>query len=115
MSLIDSMLESCTMVDKQTASDGLGGFSTEWVDGAKFNAAIVKDSSMEARAAEKAGVTEVYTVTVAKGTPLVFHDVFRRDSDGAIFRVTSGIKDSESPDVATFSIGQVTAERWKLT
>lgn len=114
MSLIDVMMEDCTMLDKRTVSDGLGGFTTQWVDGAEFRAAVVKDSTMEARVAEKQGVTELYTVTVDKGITLQYHDVFRRQSDGAIFRVTSNIVDSETPSVATFQIGQVTAERWEL-
>jgi hypothetical protein len=84
------------------------------VDGAQFDAAVTKDSSMQARMAEKQGVTEVYTVTVNKGMPLDFHDVFRRESDGAIFRVTSNITDSETPARASFQIGQVTAEKWVL-
>ena len=115
MSLIDSMMEDCVMIDRQTVSDGLGGFTHIWVDGAKFSAAIVKNNSMEARVAEKQGVTELYTVTVARGVTLQYHDVFKRVEDNAIFRVTSNIRDSETPDVATFQIGQVTAERWELT
>lgn len=115
MSLIDSMMEECVMVDKRTVPDGLGGFKPTWVDGAEFLAAIVKDSTLAARVAEKQGVTEVYTITVNRGLVLQYHDVFRRVSDGAVFRVTSNIEDSETPDVATFQIGQVTAERWELT
>ena len=114
MSLITEAMTTCTVLDKRTVPDGQGGYVTQWVDGAAFQAAIVKDSSMQARMAEKDGVTEVYTVTVNKGLPLDFHDVFRRESDGAIFRVTSNITDSETPARATFQIGQVTAERWVL-
>lgn len=115
MSLIDVMMEECVMIDKTTVSDGMGGFITKWVDGATFNAAIVKDSTLEARVAEKEGVTEVYTITVPKGIRLEYHNVFRRVSDNAIFRVTSNIVDKETPVVASFQIGQVTAERWELT
>ena len=103
------------MMDRQTVSDGMGGFSYQWTQGAQFNAAVVKNSTMQARIAEKQGVTEVYTVTVAKGVKLDFHDVFKRLSDGAVFRVTSNTYDSETPERATFQIGQVTAERWELT
>lgn len=115
MSLIDVMMEDCTMLDKRTIPDGLGGFSYAWTDGATFRAAIIKNNSLEARVAEKQGLTELYTVTVDKGLSLQYHDVFRRQSDGAIFRVTSNIVDSETPSVATFQIGQVAAERWELT
>lgn len=114
MSLIDVMMEPCVMIDKRTVPDGYGGFIREWVDGAEFQAAVVKNNTMEARIAEKQGVTELYTVTVAKGLTLLYHDVFRRKSDQAVFRVTSNITDSETPSVATFQIGQVTAERWEL-
>lgn len=115
MSLIDSMMTPCTMVDKTTVEDDVGSFKQVWKDGAKFNAAIVKNNTLDAKVAEKSGVTEVYTVTVAKGTPLEFHDIFRRESDGQIFRVTSNIKDSEAPAVSTIKTGSVSAERWELT
>ena len=114
MSLIDTMKTPCTMIDKRTVPDGMGGTTTAWVDGAEFEAAIVKDSSMTARMAEKQGVTEVYTVTTGKNVQLDFHDVFRRNSDGDVIRVTSNITDSKTPKVATFSFGQVTAEKWVL-
>lgn len=114
MSLIDEMKEPCVMLDRRTVPDGLGGFDYEWVEGAGFDAAVVKDSTMEARLAEKQGVTELYTVTVDKGLTLYFHDVFKRVRDAAIFRVTSNISDSETPERASFQIGQVTAEKVRL-
>ena len=115
MSLIDVMMEDCVMLDKRTVPDGMGGFTYEWTDGASFQAAVIKNNSLEARVAEKQGVSEIYTVTVAKGLALQYHDVFRRLSDKAVFRITSNEKDSETPNVASFQIGQVTAERWELT
>ena len=113
--LIDAFMTDCAMMDKTTVSDGLGGFSREWVQGAAFKAAIVKDNTMQARVAEKQGVTEVYTVTFSKSLEMEFHDVFKRLEDGAIFRVTSNVTDSKTPSVASFQFGQVTAERWELT
>lgn len=115
MSLYEEMMESCAMMDRSTVSDGVGGFTYEWTQGATFRAAIIKNSTLAAVVAEKQGVTEVYTVTVDKGVALEFHDVIKRLSDGATFRVTSNIHESETPQRATFQIGQVTAERWVLT
>lgn len=112
--LIDAFKEDCVMMDKTSTPDGIGGFVHSWQEGARFVAAIVKDSSMQARIAEKDGVTELYTITVSKNLPLEYHDVFKRRSDGAIFRVTSNITDSKTPGVASFQFGQVTAERWTL-
>lgn len=114
MSLLDEMKTACVLLDKQTIPDGLGGFTREWVEGAEFQATIIKDSSIDARIAEKDGVTEVYTVVVNKGVPLEFHDVFKRLSDDQIFRVTSNIKDSEAPMRSTVQIGKVNAEKWVL-
>ena len=112
--LIDVFMTDCVMMDKATAADGIGGFTNTWTEGAPFQAAIVKDSTMEATVAEHEGVTEVYTVTVGKSLPLAFHDVFKRLSDGAVFRVTSNVTDSKTPKTATFQFGQVRAERWVL-
>lgn len=114
MMLWESMMEDCTMVDRKTVEDGLGGFTTEWSDGAKFRAAVTKNTTLQAKMAEKAGVTELYQVTVKKGTPLQFHDIFRRESDGTIYRVTSNIQDSETPASAGLQMGKVDAERWEL-
>lgn len=102
------------MMVKAQLPDGIGGNVHEWQEGAAFQAAIVKDNTLEARVAEKDGVTELYTVTVARNLPLEYHDVFKRRSDGAIFRVTSNITDSKTPKVASFAFGQVSAERWEL-
>lgn len=100
---------------KNRTDDELGGFVIEWTEGVQFRAAIIKDSSLRARIAEKEGVKEVYTVTTDKGVGLEAGEVFRRDSDGATFRVTSNAKDSETPTVASFVFEQVSAERWTLT
>ena len=43
MNLIDSMMSKCTMLDKTTVSDGVFGFTEQWVDGASFDAAIIKN------------------------------------------------------------------------
>lgn len=112
--LIDGYLQSCVMLTKKRVPDGQGGFEAIWTDGDEFDAAIVKDRSLQARVAEKQGVSSVYTITTARGVALEYHEVFRRVSDGAIFRVTSDYTDSKPPNVATFDFEQVTAERWEL-
>lgn len=112
--LVSNFMESCTMLDKTRVPDGLGGSSVEYKDGAKFMAAIVKDRSLQARVAEKEGVTAVYTVTTPIGVGLEYHEVFRRDRDGAVFRSTSDYHDSTPPGSATFAFEQVSAERWDV-
>ena len=113
--LIESMATSCVMMDKVSIPDGEGGFTIEWKEGAPFTATIVKNNSLNAKVAEKQGVTEIYSVTTSKGVVLKLMDVFKRVKDGAIFRVRSNAIDSETPEVASFQFEQVTAEKWELT
>ena len=114
MRLFEEAFEKCTMLDRQTVSDGMGGYKKQWVNGATFEASIYKNNSLDAVVAEKQGVTEIYTVIVNMAIEIDYHDVFRRVSDGLTYRVTSNIKDNETPQRASFQIGQVTAERWDL-
>lgn len=114
MSLLQSAMETCTMIDKSTVSDGRGGVVTTWVDGATIRAAIVHDGSMQARVAESQGVTSTYTITTTKAVNLQYHDVLRRESDSKVFRVTSDGDDKKTPDSAGLNMRQVSAEEWAL-
>lgn len=114
MSLIDAFKERCQLMEKTRIPDGEGGWTTTWTTGIEFDAAIVMDTTMQARVAEMEGMTAIYTVTTDKSMPLDFHDVFRRLSDGKTFRVTSDSTDKETPDIASFQFAQVTAEEWSL-
>ena len=112
MSLLTQAMEDVVMLEKTRVPDGEGGFTTSWADGVQFKAAINFDSSMEARTAEKAGVTSLYTVTVPLNCRLEYHDVFKRLRDGKVFRVTSDGDDKITPTSASFQFAQVTAEEW---
>lgn len=115
MSLITSMMEQCTFINRTRTDDQYGGYTEAYTDGATFRAAVIKNSTTEAIVAEKQGVTEIFTVITDKGFALDYNDLFRRVSDGQVFRVTSKIKDSEAPDASTVKIGKVTAEKAVLT
>lgn len=114
MSLIDTFKTSCILLEKHRVPDGEGGFVTAWTDGPRFQAAITHDQSLQTQVAEKQGVTSLYTVTVGKNVALEFHDVFRRESDGQTFRVTTNAKEVQTPNCASFSFAQVQAEKWRL-
>lgn len=102
------------MLDKRTVSDGLGGYISTYTEGAEFDAAITLDTSMQARTAEKQGVTALYTVTTSKAMNLQYHDIFKRKSDNKIFRVTSDGDDKHTPPSATLDMRQVSAEEYTL-
>lgn len=114
MSLLSEAMESCTMLDKITTADGYGGYAVVYVDGAPIKAAIVLDNSIQARVAEQQGVTGLYTVTTKKNINLQYHDVFRRESDKKIFRITSDGDDKRTPGNASLDMRQVSAEEWEL-
>ena len=114
MSLLTDAFETCTMLHKTTQDDGYGGEVAAWVDGATFQAAITFDSSMEARVAQSQGVKSLYTVTTKRNKVLEYHEVFRRESDGKLFRVTSDGDDKFTPDTSTLDMRQVTAEEWEV-
>lgn len=114
MSLLSEAMEKCTMLDRVTTSDGMGGYDPTWKDGAEFDAAVVLDNSMQARTAEKAGVTALYTITTKKAMNLQYHDVFRRESDKKIFRVTSDGDDKKTPQSAGLNMRSVSGEEWNL-
>lgn len=114
MSLLTESMEDCVIINKQITDDGYGGYTTNYTEGASFKAAIRFDSSIQARTAEKAGVTSLYTVVTPKSLILQYHDVFRRIEDNKIFRVTSDGDDKKTPNSATLNMREVTAEEWSL-
>lgn len=114
MSLIDDFKETCRMLDRVKTPDGAGGFYNEWKEGAEFPAAITNSTSTEAKIAEAQGLKRVYDVTTSRNAIFDYHDVFKRVSDGAIFRITSDSADVKTPASASISFSQATAERWEL-
>ena len=107
-------MEDCVLLNKQTVNDGYGGYITTYTEGAEVSAAIRFDSSIEARAAEKQGVTSLYTIITGRSFVLQYHDVLRRKRDGKIFRITSDGDDSYTPNSASLDMRLVTAEEWSL-
>lgn len=114
MNLLTYAMTDCVMLDKVREPDGEGGFITTWKETAPFRAAFAFNTSMEARVAEKEGVTSLYTVTISRNAMLEYHDVFKRLSDGKIFRATSDGDDSFTPKSAGLDMRQVTAEEFTL-
>ena len=114
MSLLLEAMEACHVYTKVITEDGYGGYKTKYTEGVGFNAAITFDNSMEARRADKEGVTSLYTVTTTKDLILQYRDVFVRDRDQKVFRVTSDGDDKFTPNSATLNMRQVTAEEWSF-
>lgn len=112
--LFMDFMEDCCFVERTRVPDGQGGISTVWTDGASFRAAIVLDTSSEMLSAQAAGLNNRYRVSADPAVTLEYHDVFRRLSDGQVFRVTSNSDDKTTPERATFRMAVVTAEEWVI-
>jgi hypothetical protein len=114
LSLLDDFSHSCCIMNKATKSDGEGGYTVEWSDGAEFANYVALDSSLEARQAEAQGVTSVYTGIVRKDVPIEYGSVYKDVSTGAYFRVTSRPEEKQAPASASpmlQNLKSFTAER----
>ena len=114
MSLLNDFSRRCVLLNKSVVSDGEGGYMTSWTEGVQFDNFQALDTSMEARTAEKQGVTSVYTSLVDKNLPIGYHDVFRDIETGLVYRVTSEPSEKTAPKSASFELKSFTAERWDI-
>lgn len=117
MSLLSDFSKQCVLLDKTRKPDGEGGYITEWKDGVEFMNFSVLDTSMEARKAEKEGVSSVYTGLVNGDVPIEYGDYYRDIETGRIFRVTSNPDEKQAPAGASDllkGLKSFTAERRDL-
>ena len=111
MSLLDDFASKCVLMEKTRVPDGEGGYYIDWTDGAEFTAYQSLDTSMEARAAEKQGVTSGYSALVDKAVPIEYGDYFKEKESGTVYRVTSHPDEKQAPKSASFTLKFFTAER----
>lgn len=114
MSLLSKAFESFTIINKAVVDDGYGGTTTVWTDGATISGAMVFDTSAQMRIAQALNSKGAYTFTVKRSTALDYHTVLRRESDKAVFRLTSNSDDKKTPEGAGLDMRQYTAEEFKI-
>lgn len=114
MSLLDDFERICVIMEKTRQPDGEGGYITTWAEGVEFINHQALDTSMEARIAEKQGVTSVYSALVDKALPIEYGDYFKDKETGTVYRVTSKPEEKQAPKSASFSLKYFTAERTEL-
>lgn len=114
MSLLDDFARPCVLLEKKRVPDGAGGYIVEWTEGAEFTNYQALDTSMEARIAEKQGVTSLYSALVRADLPIEYNDYFRDKTTGLTYRVTSNPEEKTAPKSASFSLKSFTAERKEL-
>lgn len=111
MSLLDDFKRPCVLMEKFRTPDGEGGTITVWTEGAAFDNYQALDQSMQARIAEKQGVTSLYSALVAANFPIVFGDYFKDTQTGETYRVTGNPEEKKAPESASFALKYFTAER----
>lgn len=114
MSLLEQAFEDYEFLDKKRTSDGMGGYSTQWTVGATIGCAVSFNNSLEARKAQKEGVSSVYTLITKRDITLEYHDVLRRVRDKKIFRITSDGDDDYTPPSAGLDMRAVSCEEWQI-
>lgn len=114
MSLLDDFGRSCVLLEKTRTDDGEGGYTVAWADGITFTNHQALDTSMEARRAEKEGVTSVYSALVDKAVPIEYNDYFRDTATGETYRVTSHPDEKQAPASSALPLKYFTAERKEL-
>lgn len=114
ISLLNSFSRKCIILEKERVSDGEGGYITTWKDGAEFENYMAIDTSMEARIAEKQGVTSVYSALVGISVPINYGDYFRDVEYNTVYRVTSNPNEKQAPKSSSFNLKYFTAERTEL-
>lgn len=112
--LLNSMAKKCVLMEKLRNSSDEGGYKTTWTEGAKFNNYQALDTSMEARVAEKEGVTSVYSALVDTALPIEYGDYFKDVETGKTYRVTSEPDEKKAPKIASMQLKYFTAEKKAL-
>ena len=114
LSLLDDFARPCVLLEQTRKPDAAGGYTVESTDRPEPINSQALDTSMEARRAEKEGVTSLYSALVDKAVPIEYNDYFRDETTGDTYRVTSEPSDKESPKSASFSLKYFTAEKRAL-
>lgn len=114
MSLMEQFKTACVRLVSATENDGAGGRRTTWTESGSFYASIVEKSHTEPENAERKHAKAFYDIFLPRNEKIAYHDVFRRISDGKVFRVTSNPDDKKTPLLAHMSFAIVSAEEWRL-
>lgn len=111
--LMNAQTETCVFLNKATVSDGYGGYKTAWTEGAEFEAVIIEDTSRDATVAGLEQSTDFWGVKVRNYVPLEYLSVFKRLSDGKVFRIRK--QGMEAPRISAMEFKTLSAESYTPT
>lgn len=114
MSLMDEYNVECVLLVKTRREDPVGGYVTDWVDGAQFDAAWEYEAAPEITVAEQQGVARTYNIYVDKTLDLDYHEYFRRIDNGQVYRVTNPGTDRKTPSFSRLNKQVIEVEKTVL-
>lgn len=114
MSLIDEMMEPFCVMQKDATPDGAGGNTAVWTEGAPFDAAVTTRQSVVQRIGDKPTLYTTLSLYAPRDIGLKTHDVIKRLSDGATFRLKGNSNNMRTPESASFSFSVTEVEEWGL-
>jgi len=113
MSILTDYMDKFVTVDETTEPDGRGGVRIVYKEGAEFDAAVSKDSTTNARIAEKEGFTAIYTILTSRTVALSDGKIIKRKEDGLYFKIKGDGVDGDTPSSAGLDLREYEAERWE--
>lgn len=114
MNLLEQGKERFFKMKRVSSCDGMGGTKTEaWERGEPFWAVLGPKRAFAVDVAAQKRERKEYTVIFSDDIFICFHDVFCREADGAVFRMTSDIT-QKAPLTAAFAWKKASAEEWRL-
>lgn len=93
--------------------DGYGSQIPTWRPGAKFNATVKLDDSVQMKIAEAQGVKGIYRVVTQKNIMLPWHTVFKSADGRNTYRITSK-KGSSTPSRSLLDMQYHSAEEYEI-
>ena len=114
MNLVERRKTRCVLMEETRTADGRGGESIQLRDADVFDAAITEGGSSQIKPAEAADAREKVRVTTGRDVSLPYHAVFRRVTDGRVYRVTSNEPERETPAGAGLDMRRYDAEAYDL-
>lgn len=113
MNLVEKMKEDFVFINKITIT-GPFGTETKWEDGEHFSAAIVYQSSTDARIAEVEHNIANWEITTDINIELKEEDIIKRSATGKVFEISQPNEDLQTPTIATFKFRKAFAKEFDL-
>jgi len=114
MSLMDEYAVACVLLVKTRTDDPVGGYKTAWKPDLHFTPAWEFEGAPQMTVAEQEGVSRVYRIYVDKTLDLDFHEVFRREDNGQVYRVTNPGTDRKTPSFSRLNKRLIEVEKWEI-